>query len=165
MLYMPYTGGPYDEATYGTTNVLNYTTSSGDLSDIISVNDCLIGGGYTVALFPTANYIINGAAMIGSWFSKPGEGFTQYGSFYPGQTTIGLTKNILIHNCRYLEDGSPVKHAEWNFGGTDAQGLWEYDKSIAPARFKQICQMLGYTDWNDDPLVTVRTGFHFGTVV
>lgn len=164
MFYMPFSGGTYDEGGFGSTNVLRYATQGGTLSDILSVNDALIGGGYTVSLCPNVGEQINGAAIIGSWFAKPvslGGAFTAYGSFYPGAATIGLTRNILIHNCRYLEDGSPVFHA---VSGTSAQGLWDYDKSVAPARFKQVCQMLGYTDWNDDPLVTVRTGFHSGTV-
>jgi hypothetical protein len=106
---------------------------------------------------------MNGAAIIGSWFAKVGSGaaFARWGSFYPGAPSIGQTRNILIHNCRYLEDGSPVQRTP----SGDANGLWEYDKATAPARFKQICRMLGYTDWNDDPLVVTKTGFHSGTVV
>ena len=165
MLYMPAGTGSYNEGAYGTTNCMNFNTDAGDLSEILCVNDCLIGGGYTVSLCPDPGDQMNGAAMVGCWFSKPyalGGAFTDYGSFYTGAANIGLTRNILIHNCRYLEDGSPVIHT---LSGTNAQGLWNYDKSAAPARFRQVCRMLGYTDWNDDPLVAVRTGFHAGNVV
>lgn len=163
MFYMPHTGGPFDEGTFGTTDVLNYNNAAtgATLENFLAVNDALIGGGYTVNIGPDPDSLVNGMALVGCWFSKPGGGYAQYGNFYPlTEPTTGIGRNILVHNCRHIEDGSPVTK-----NGANAQGLWEYDKATAPARFRQVCRILGYLDANDDPVVTVRHGFHPGVTV
>jgi hypothetical protein len=169
--YMPYGADPsegaFNEGAYGTTNVYNWNTDNGNVQDMISVNNLLIGGGYTVALPADPGTFANGMALIGDWFSKgqilhPGAGYTAYSAFYPWSKEKGRLTNVLIHNCRYLEDGSPVERlvrgAKGN-EGANAHGLWNFDKSMLTPNFKAVCQILGYLDADGNPKVTPLSPF------
>ncbi len=165
LFYAPYFVNPLNEGAYGTNAILNYNNGATvgtdvlTVSDVMSVNDALIGARQSIQISPDPNCLVNGVAVIGSWFSKPGGAYGGLNDFYPqAAATTGQSRNTLVHNCRRIEDASPVTK-----NGVDAAGLWDYDKAMAPARFKQVGRMLGYLDWNDDPVVAVRTGFHPGT--
>lgn len=167
MIYMPYPGSEWNEGSYGTHAALFFGASpQGDTSDLISVADCCIGGGTTAAFAPKPGRLSNGLALVGTWFSKPlplGGQFTQYHSVSPGAGgNQGTSKNILMHNCRYLEDGSPVLRMNAQYQWEDHSGLWDYDRESAPPLFRQVAERLGYINALGEPQVPVRTGFHPG---
>ena len=159
----------YSEGSDGTTNCLNWNTDRAGtipvctVRDMGSVNELLIGGGWTVAVTPDDGDTFDSGFFVGSWFAKPydlGGQYTAYGAIYPGPVDGGtpgkIVKNLLFHNCRWIEDQTPIcKIPGGGVRGADYAGLYNYDKATAGYLFKVVATMLGYLDAIGDPVVSV----------